>query len=143
MKRILALGFCLCLLLTFTRLALAAEPAWQETLRAHSKHNNPGMIDRGPIGTYHYTIPEEVAKILENQKADELLPFLTQMASVPEIPTWQSTTIQSWINIVKNGLKGTPGVIHSRLTNAKGEVIRHKDIPVYYYTYHNLGPNKS
>jgi hypothetical protein len=134
LKRIFSFSFCLWLFASIARPALAAEPTWQDTLRAESKTLSIFMLPSYSLGIVHYTVPESVGEILENQKPEELLAFFKQLAS--ETSNQSEKMAGPWVDIVQNRLKGTPGIVYTKTTDADGNVTKRGEIPVRHYTYH-------
>jgi hypothetical protein len=112
----------------------AGENSWQTTLRAAV--TNSVFPPGGSVGIMFYTVPADAAEILESQPPAELMPFLVKLRSSQS--SWQIGTIDEWLIIVRDGLRGTPGIITNTLTTAKGAVVSTTEIPVYTYADHFL-----
>jgi len=102
----------------------ADEKSWQTTLRAAV--TNSIFPTGGSVGIMFITV-------LESQSPAELVPFLEKLRA-SESP-WAAGKVDEWLIIVREGLHGTPGVITSTFTNAKGIALTNK-IPIYTYADH-------
>ena len=110
----------------------AGEMAWQTTLRdAVTNAAAPWMVPVSSGGNMHYTVRAEAAKLLESQPPAELLPFLAKLRMEP--PPWKAGIVGEWIDIVRGGLRGTPGVLTNTVTTANG-ITSTMEIPVWEYT---------
>jgi hypothetical protein len=90
----------------------ADNMGWQITLRAALTNDdvNPAFM-AGAI--YFHTVPADAAKILESQPPGELLPFLAKLKI--EQTSGKTGTVDEWITIVRDGLRGTPEILTNTL----------------------------
>ena len=116
----------------------ADEKSWQTTLRAGA--TNSIFPTSGSVGIAFITVPADAAKVLESQPPAELVPFLEKLRASQS--PWGAGKVNEWLIIVRNGLRGTPGVITSTFTTASGITLTNK-IPVYTYADHFLQHTES
>ncbi len=112
--------------------------AWQTTLRVEATNGDPSLVPCFAGFRMFYTVPAPAAAILESQPHAQLEPFLGKLRT--QLPPWGASTVGEWMDIVRHGLRGTPGVITNTITAANGIVCSTQLMPVYYYS-ESLGTN--
>ena len=105
------------------------EPSWKNTLRDFSKESSCIPLVSSNL---YFSLPKKVAEILETHSKNELMPFLEQLRS--EISSQESTDINLWILVVRDGLHGKPTTQKSIFRDAKNKITKEVSPDVYDYT---------
>jgi hypothetical protein len=79
-----------------------------------------------------FSVPADVAKVLESEPSAKLLPFLNKLRAEP--PPWRAGVVNTWIMIVTNSFRGTPSVSTNSLISSNGVVVWSREIPIYTYS---------